>query len=359
MKNNFQDDNNLENFRPLSFFEKLFLNRDDLAEYYIKERQYLHDRGRSIHGMGWRSKFHPIMMKLMELNRKFIDKQTLTILKNEEENGDKPVIYAVTHMGKFDYQIVSEAIGKHQIPFSGDPETMYRTVDGVLLGLNGIIYCDTENKSDRKVATDTSIELLNSGHNLLIYPEGVWNVTSNLLMLPLFPGIIKMSLETGCDIVPVAIEQYDNHFIVNVGKNFKLDEASFNNIEEEKKYIELKKNELRDVMATLKWEIIESVPMQVRSKLFSYAKENRKFVDKRLFEWFNKKENRPFYDDEIIEHRTFKIKNLVFSKEAFAFFDKMKINKNNAFLFRKDLSLPKEVLESIDKELKGDSSKVR
>ena len=38
MENNFQD-NNLENFRPLSFFEKIFLNRDDLAEYYIKERK--------------------------------------------------------------------------------------------------------------------------------------------------------------------------------------------------------------------------------------------------------------------------------------------------------------------------------
>ena len=56
-------------------------------------------------------------------------------------------------------------------------------------------------------------KLLNQGKNLLIYPEGVWNVTSNLLMLPLFPGIIEMAKETGCDIVPVAIERYDKELI--------------------------------------------------------------------------------------------------------------------------------------------------
>lgn len=350
---------NVEQFKPLSFWRRLFLSRDDLAEYYKLERKYLHEKGESLRGLGWRKKLQPILLKLIELDRKVINRQSLKILKDESVDTDKPVIYAITHMGKFDYQIVSEVIKKHQIPFSGDPETMHRTLDGVLLGLNGIIYCDTDDKEDRKIATDTSIELLKSGNNLLIYPEGVWNVSSNLLMLPLFPGIIRMAYETGCEIVPVAVEQYDKDFVVNVGKNFKVEEMLFETKEEEKEYIDSKKEELRDEMATLKWEIFESMPMQVRKELGDYASENRRFVDTRLYEWFNKKENKPFYDDEIIERRTFRAKNLVLSKEAFSFFGKMKLNKKNAFLYAKRLEFPDEVNDMIEKELEGNTNKVR
>lgn len=337
------------NFIPYSVLKKAFLSRDDLADYYAIERKYFHDNGMSIRDMNFREKLNPVLLKLMALDRKYINHQSLTVLKDEREKTDKPVIFAVTHIGKFDYQIVSEAINEHQIPFSGDPETMYRTFDGAILGLNGVIYCDTEDKQDRAVATNTAEETLKQGHNLLIYPEGVWNITSNLLMLPLFPGVIKMAKNTGCDIVPIAVEQYGNDFIVNIGKNFKvpdiLDETK------EKEYIENKKEELRDVMATLKWEIIESLPVEERKNIGNYAKKNREFVDERLNEWFNKKENKPFYNDELVEHRTYKIKNITVPKEAFSYFDKVKINKNNAFMFKEDLSLPPEAQESIKNEL--------
>lgn len=344
-----------DKFVPFSTLKKVFLNRYDLADYYAIERKYLYDKGESLKGMNFRRKIHPILLKVMELDRKYINHQSLTILKDERVKTDKPVIFAISHIGKFDYQIVSEAIKDHQIPFAGDPETMYRTLDGAILGLNGIVYCDTEDKTDRFVATNTAEEVLKQGHNLLIYPEGVWNVTSNLLMLPLFPGIIKMAKDTGCDIVPVAIEQYDKDFIVNIGKNFKVpdifDETN------EKDYIEKKKEELRDVMATLKWEIIESLPQEERKNLGDYAKKNRQFIDTRLNEWFNKRENKPYYNDGLVEHRTYKIKNVTVPKDAFSYFDKIKLNKNTAFMFRKDLSLPIEIQENIKDKL--DSNKVR
>ena len=344
-----------KNFKPLSFWKKLFLKREELPAYYNAERKYLHDRGESIKGIGWRKKLHPILLKLMELDRRFINRQTLTVIKDEHVETEKPVIYAITHMGKFDYQIVSEAIKEHQIPFAGDPETTYRTFDGALLDLNGVIYCDTEDKVDRMVSTDTSIELLKNGHNLLIYPEGVWNLSPNLLMLPLFPGIIKMALKTGCDIVPVAVEQYDKDFYVNIGRNFKVEEILFESEEEEKKYINSKKEDLRDAMATLKWEIIERMPQQEREKLGDYSKKHREFVDTRLYEWFNKKENKPFYNDELVEHRTFRAKNVVFSSEVFNFFDKIDLNKNTLFLFRKHSSLPENANKMIDSNIMGHS----
>ncbi len=353
MKEKYDELEKENQFRPLPFWREIFLKKEKLPSYYNAKRKYLHDNGNSIKGMKWRSKLHPILLKLMELDRKFINRQTLTIIKDEHTETNKPVIYAITHMGKFDYQIVSEAIKAHQIPFAGDPETTYRTFDGALLELNGVIYCDTEDKVDRSVASDTSIELLKNGHNLLLYPEGVWNLSSNLLMLPLFPGIIRMAMNTGVDIVPVAVEQYDKDFYVNIGKNFSVEKKEFSTSDDEKKYVDEKKEELRDAMSTLKWEIFEVVPHQARAELGDYAQKNQEFVDTRLNEWFNNKEKKPFYNRELVEHRTYKVKNVSFAKNVFDFYRKMKITKNNAFLYRTHESLPDEVNEEIENRIKS------
>lgn len=338
-------------FKPLSWWRELLLKEEDLSEYYRKKREYQFNKGELLKGMKWKDILHPILLELMTLNRKFIDKQTLKILKDERNSNleNKPVIYAITHIGKFDYQIVSEAIRDHQYPFAGDPETMYRSADGLLLGLNGIVMCDTESKMDREIASATSIEVLHNGKNLLIYPEGVWNITSDLLCLPLFPGIIKMAHETGCDIVPVAIEQYGNDFIVNIGSNYRIGIDSHEMIKDEE--IEQKKEELRDILATLKWQIMETIPSVKRTDLGTYEEELENFQSEILNEWVNPKTGIPYYNLEIIKHRTFKPKNVSLAADVYKYFKDIKLNKNNAFMFRKDSALPLEIQRHIMNEL--------
>lgn len=41
-----------------------------------------------------------------------------------------------------------------------------------------------------------------------MFPEGTWNLTENLLMLPMKWGIIDIAKETGAQIIPTALE-YD------------------------------------------------------------------------------------------------------------------------------------------------------
>ena len=332
-------------FKPLPFWRELLLDSYLLPTYYNAKRRYLYENGKLLTGLGWREKLHPALLGLMSLYRKYFNKQTIKVLNDRHTESDKPVIYAITHIGMYDYQIVSELIKKHQIPFAGDPETLYRSGDGLLLALNGLVYCDTEDKTDRKIAAETAKEVLNTGHNLLIYPEGVWNVTPNLLMLPLYPGIIRMAKETGCDIVPIAIEQYDKDFIINVGENFKVEDLKFNDKEQEKEYVETKKRDLRDNMATLKWEIFESLPREERKNIGEYAKKHKEFVDTRFNEWFNKKENKPYYNPELVKHRTFKPKNIEFAEDVFSYLPKVKLNKNNAFMFGRDVIYPVDMEE--------------
>lgn len=369
------------NFQPFSKIEELFIKKEYLADYYRLKREYNYNNGNSLKENVWRDLLHPILLKLVSLNRKYIDKQNLTILNDARKNNkkkklserakafikrekQKPVIYAITHIDKYDFQIVSEALKDHQYPFAGDPETMYRNLDGIVLGLNGVIYCDTESKIDRKIAKETSIQTLKQGKSLLIYPEGVWNVTSNLLMLPLFPGIIEMAKETGCDIVPVAIERYNKDYIVNIGSEFNVNIQLASGLNEN----EIRMN-LRDQMATLKWDIMQTLPKSEsaeeiyyntkRSELGTYQEEEKKFQDERLNEWKNPKTKEPYYNSSVIKSRTYKDKDkntgyrVDLPEDAFAYMSRAKLHKNSMFMFPKDNSLPEKAQDSLDQVLQN------
>lgn len=104
----------------------------------------------------------------------------------------------------------------------GDPGILYRKLIYQGLKLNGVIPLETKNKVDRKVAYNRSIELLNNGGNLLIYPEGAWNVSPNELVMKTFVGTVRMARETGVQIVPIAVEQYGKNFYFNIGKNYGI-----------------------------------------------------------------------------------------------------------------------------------------
>lgn len=341
-----------EEFKPLSFFRELFLKEDELVDYYNRKRKYEFEKGVPLKGMRLRDKLHPILLKLIQLNRKLFTKQTITVLNDPRKKTDRPVIYAITHVGMYDFQIVCEAIKDHQYPFAGDPETMYRSMDGVILSLNGLVYCDTNDKEDRRIALERAKEVLKRGTNLAIYPEGVWNVSPNLLSLPLFPGIIKIAMETGCDIVPVAVEQYGDDFYVNIGENFKVSNNSeFATMEDEKRYIEEKKIELRDVFATLKWDILEVGPKLSRDSIGSYEEAYHDFVRTRLDEWKNPKTKQPYYSEELVKYRTFRPKGFSFFEDVFSHLRGIKLTKENAFLFKNISFLPKNIQDDMQKEI--------
>ena len=358
-------------FKPFSAVEEMFIKKEYLPDYYRLKREYLQRKGESIKGMKWRAFIHPFLMLLFSLNRKFIDKQDYIILNDRRSKESllkrikdrilnvkkKPVIFCISHIDKFDFQIVSEIIKEHQIPFAGDPETMYRQFDGFVLNLNGVIYCDTESTVDRKVGKNTAIELLESGKNLLIYPEGVWNVTANLLSLPLFPGIINMAKETGCDIVPIAIERYGKEYIVNIGDEFSTTKYS-----EQGLTLDEIKGMLRNEIATLKWEIMESRANEVsaidcyyeekRKNLGSYQEELDKFQNERLSEWVNPKTKDPYYTPEIVKSRTYKEKDsytgyrVDLPEDAFSYMKTMNIEEDSVLL-PVDESLPDSIQQDI------------
>lgn len=122
-----------------------------------------------------------------------------------------PVIYSPAHRGTFDAPRFIAYGVPHSYVVTGDERVFYCTLNEHLLDLNGIIYFDREDPKDSKLLIDRVSKVLESGsrfekhHSVLLTPEGVPNVYGRE-NLKLYPGIIKMALNTGAVIVPIGNE---------------------------------------------------------------------------------------------------------------------------------------------------------
>ena len=72
-------------------------------------------------------------------------------------------MYAATHIGWDDIEMILSSIGDHSYLFWGDPHEMYRDINGFLLDINGVIVCDTGDKFDRYIGKETCVKWLSQG----------------------------------------------------------------------------------------------------------------------------------------------------------------------------------------------------
>lgn len=248
------------NFKRKNIIYRTIMPLDQLIEYYRNERKYIYENNIPIKGIKWRKRIHKMMLAAIKANR-VLQHQKLTILHDRRINTDKPIIYACTHIGRYDIEMALESIQDTCFLFFGNPGKLYRSFDGIVAYLLGFIGCDTTEKEDRHIAKELAIRTLKQGGNILIWPEGAWNITENEVVMKLYTGAVEMAIRSGADIVPIAIEQYGKSFYVNIGKNISLDKST--NLNEKRKL----SDDLRDILCTLKWEIWEQFPIIPRSSL--------------------------------------------------------------------------------------------
>lgn len=128
-------------------------------------------------------------------------------LVNEcERIPDKSVIYACNHSQFSDIPIATRAIGKRSYILLGK-QKLY-LIDRIFFHLLGAIWVDRKDKEHKKKVKEKILCYLNRGQSILWFPEGTWNLTENLLMLPMRWGIIEAAHKAGGQIVPMAI-RYD------------------------------------------------------------------------------------------------------------------------------------------------------
>ena len=296
------------NFEKLSLLEKRKLTIEELCEYKRNERQFLAYSDQKLKGVNIRKTIHPIINVLIK-GRRIRLHQTLTTTGCVPKNPEKrPIIFAVTHTGKYDIEIVNEAIKKSYYLLSDDEEYMYRTVDGYFTEANGVIYVDSDYYEDMAAAKIICEKALSQGANIMWFPEGIWNLSPNLLVLPFKYGIIDSALKTNALILPVAIDQRKDDFYVNIGQFIYPEKLPIKGLDDKEGKI-VSATILRDQMATLKWELWEKHPIESRSHIPNDYYE--KFIDARIAEW-------PYFTREVIEGRIFKVPGVVSFEDVLA-----------------------------------------
>ena len=107
-----------------------------------------------------------------------------------------------------------------------------------------------EYKIDRHIGEIQCEERIKNGDNILIFPEGAWNVTEKLTQT-LFPGTARIAINSKGVIIPIGIIRNGREYIVNIGKEFNINGAQISDVND----ITL---ELKELINSLKGEIIFS-----------------------------------------------------------------------------------------------------
>lgn len=335
-----------DSFTPLSKQEQKRLTIEELCCYRKRERLYLLATKAKLKGLIGKEVMHPFLYGALFLYHLF---HHISIQVNGkvplQALGKKrrPIILAVSHIGLYDTEVALQALKKHFYLLSDDEEFMYRTFDGWFFDSNGVIYVDNDDRVDKRVAFETAIKYLKAKKNILWCPEAIWNLDINKIILYLAYGIIEAAYQGDALILPIGIEQFDQekgaHFVVNI-RDF-IDVKNYFSLdmnEEERKKMKLKlASELRDSIATLKYEAWEQKKREEIGEDYY-----QKFVQKRLDEW-------PYFNLDIIKKRTFQPKDVVESTQVFEHLNYLDIDSRNAFLARikKDYQLELKEKENL------------
>lgn len=299
---------------------------DELSAYHRALRKYEYESGKKLTGIQFRKRIYWFIRLVLKADEMIAHEKIVVLNDRCNRIGNTPKIFACTHIGGNDIQRALQVIRTPAYLMLGDPGILYKDPIWQGMKLNGVIPLDNDQMEDRHIAYFRSVELLQNGGNLLIFPEGSWNATPNLPVMKIFTGTVRMAMETGAEIVPMAVGQYGRTFYFNIGENYTISHDAPESVNE-------LTQDLRDKLVTLKWDILCSQPIQKRTDWpDSYSEKLKQYQNEIL--------GKCTYDTGLsmkdLERERFHDKTVTEPDEAFAFMDKLMPSLNNAFLFRKE-----------------------
>ena len=269
MKKNGFDYKNLLELKKMSIQE--------LSDYYRKLRSYENDINKSLETSKIKKKIYSLTKLILKIDRILSNRKLVIFDDKRSNNVSIGKVYASSHVGRYDIESAMEAINEQAYFVMGDPEETYRNFEGFFLdNIYGRICVDTgyniheifrkhqegqiltpeelelykEYKKDRHICEATCTKRIANGDNILIFPEGAWNVTPRLTQT-LFPGAARIAVNGGGTIIPIGIVRDKKVYTVNIGHEMDISGAT----EADVKDIT---NELKERMNSLVSEIIFS-----------------------------------------------------------------------------------------------------
>ncbi len=260
--------------------------------------------------MGLRAIIYPLTMALsgIKVKYKLIIEQNYTPLEH------KPIIFACNHSAFPDTPLALRSFGRHAYALMGKQNLS--PADRLFFFLTGSIWVDRRNKEDTALTKKRLIAFLQKERSLLWCPEATWNLTENLLMLPMKWGVIDIAKETGAQVIPLVLE-YDmenKKCFARFGKPmlFSGEETKAEAI-----------GTLRDTMAAMRWEFWERKGVFSRAELDIEAERQKLLLPLEEYPPLNWD-----YESSCIFWPYTK------PQDAFAHLDGLIPRRENAFLFR-------------------------
>ena len=161
---------------------------------------------------------------------------------------DKPVIYVINHSSFKDTPIICREIYKRGYILAGKQNLGFS--DWLFFILNGVIWVDRKDKEDMSASKKAMVEYLKINQHIIMFPESTWNLTDNLMMLPMKWGVVDIAREADAQIIPVVLEYENNNkkCFIDFGEPIIFDSNS-------RKSAAI--SMLRDTMSTMRWEFWE------------------------------------------------------------------------------------------------------
>lgn len=179
----------------------------------------------------------------------------------------EPVIWVSNHGFKDDALGTVLAARRHAYIVFGNLPHFYNTFDGFIAWLIGVVMVNRKVPISKKTVVPKAVAAIKCGADLIIYPEGTWNLSPNKLMLDLWPGVYRIARATGAKIVPIVHYLRDNAKIKsNVIHTVVDDPISLEGMSEPQAL-----SYLRDIMATWYYLMIEAYGKAERGELLAGA----------------------------------------------------------------------------------------
>lgn len=124
-----------------------------------------------------------------------------TIEQIEGEPINEPALYVSNHRGMIDFFINLKYLNTYIL---SKAEVEDIPIVGFVAQFTGIFYLERNSKDSRIAARNAIMKILNSGYNVLLYPEGTTNDAKTTKTFRL--GAFEVAASNGFKVVPIALE---------------------------------------------------------------------------------------------------------------------------------------------------------
>lgn len=284
-------------------------------------------------GLAIRRTFHAVISFFFRVIMRLYYKRKIIVENKPKLEKNKSYIFASNHSFYLDGSSVLATAKKNCYSLFGATEQLDGDICTFFIWCTGLIYVDRTDKQSRKDSIPKMSRVLKAGNSVLIFPEGRWNDSENLLCQKLFAGVYNLSVENNVEVVPVSVfnETNSKKIYVNYGKPLKLYR------QEKDEALQV----LRDNLATMYYDQIMNYSTPYKRKEVT-GDIHYNYMDERMYEYSKAKWHSDYcWNDELFTYKP----NEVDLEDVWKDIDKVKINEKNISIF-------KDILKELNRKKK-------